>query len=118
MTHARPRHCRSPPSLCLLWWRKKAFPCGYTGRSSHGPDAVVTYIHIHDATNAMVEDATVTAIGTLPDGNDVTETAITNCTGIAEFPLWVGRGGEAGAPWLWLTPVRRESIMSVQGAQC
>ena len=69
----------------------------YTGRSSGGPDAVVAFIHIRDATLDMVEGATVTATWTLPPDKDGvveirTETVPTNEQGIAKFSVWEGRG--------------------------
>lgn len=64
----------------------------YIGRSSGGPDSMVGYIHIRDATLDMVEGATVTAEWTLPDGSIVEHEASTNSRGIAEFRVWVGRG--------------------------
>jgi hypothetical protein len=64
----------------------------YTGRSPHGPDAIVAFIHIRDATLDMVEGATVSAQWTLPDGTLRQEAVFTNAQGIAEFRLWEGRG--------------------------
>jgi hypothetical protein len=64
----------------------------YTGRSPHGPDAMVTFVHIRDANLDMVEGASVTAQWTLPDGAQITQTVVTSVVGIAEFSLWEGRG--------------------------
>jgi hypothetical protein len=64
----------------------------YTGRSPHGPDAVVAFIHVRDVTLDMVEGATVAAEWTLPDGSTIQEEMLTNGQGIAEFRLWEGRG--------------------------
>jgi hypothetical protein len=65
----------------------------YTGRSSGGPDQMVAYIHIRDATLDMVEGATVSATWTLPDGT-VLEAgpAVTNVRGIAQFGIFAGAG--------------------------
>jgi hypothetical protein len=64
----------------------------YTGRSSHGPDAITAYIHVRDETLAMVTNAQVKVEWTLPDGTIIQEAAPTGFQGIAEFSLWVGRG--------------------------
>jgi hypothetical protein len=64
----------------------------YTGRSPHGPDALVAYIHIRDTSLEMVEGATVTVTWTLPDKPSRIERVITNEQGIARFSLWEGRG--------------------------
>ena len=64
----------------------------YTGRSSGGPDSIKAYFHIRDATLDMVEEATVTAEWTLPDGTTITERVLTNERGIAIFSVWEGWG--------------------------
>ena len=72
----------------------------YTGRSSNGSDMMVAYIHIRDAELNMVEEATVFATWTLPDGtvlgsgidDDPYIEAITNLQGIAIFELFAGAG--------------------------
>lgn len=64
----------------------------YPGRSPHGPDTIVTYIHIRDTTQSMVPGATATASWTLPDGSVLQETRVTNAQGIAAFSLWAGFG--------------------------
>jgi hypothetical protein len=90
----------------------------YTGRSPHGPDAVVAFVHIRDATLDMVEGATVTAVWTLP-GDDgpwtKTEAVVTNEQGIAVFAVWEGRGdyrlcvtGVTKDGWLWDPTLDRE----------
>lgn len=64
----------------------------YTGRSSHGPDAMVAFIHIRDANLEMVPGATVSAEWTFPDGTTLLDAAVTNEQGIAILSLWEGRG--------------------------
>jgi len=66
----------------------------YNGRSSSGPDRMVTLIHVRDATNDMVAGATVTAEWTVPDPDEPVfrETMLTNLQGIARFSVWEGRG--------------------------
>lgn len=64
----------------------------YTGRSSTGPDDIVAFAHIRDATLDMVEGAEVTAEWTFNGTFVKSETVETNTQGIAEFRLWLGRG--------------------------
>lgn len=64
----------------------------YTGRSSTGPDDVVAFAHIRDATLDMVAGAKVTAEWKFYGAFVKSETVETNAQGIAVFKLWLGRG--------------------------
>lgn len=65
----------------------------YVGRSSGGPDAMVAYVHIRDASLDMVEGAAVTIQWTLPDGSTPDEEMlITDSCGVAKFTRWDGEG--------------------------
>ena len=64
----------------------------YNGRSSHSSDRVVGMVHVRDANRSAVVGAEVAATWTLPDGNTLDTTAVTDFQGIATVQVWAGSG--------------------------
>ena len=67
----------------------------WNGRSSSSSDRVVAMVHVRDANLAAVDGAVVTAEWTLPDGEVLEATAVTDFQGIATFEVWEGGGAYA-----------------------